>query len=172
MSCCFMKLPLKVLPLLSHLGGSPPVAPVLVELEEDEEPWHRTLAVGSPCPKSPKWPGWFTHVSVDSFPKGFIIIASSSHPAALPTVPLLSCVFCCSSAFCFGSCFPSSCCLLALFSLVSWISLGSLTPKKNHLRTQPSSYSRGPFYPVLVPRQKGAVPILADHKLAMVFPLS
>jgi len=50
--------------------------------------------------------------------------------------------------------------------------MGSLTPKKNHLRTQPSYCTCGPFYPVLVPRQKGAVPILADQKLAMAVPLS
>ena len=109
---------------------------------------------------------------VFSFAIIFPIIASPSHPVLLPTAPWLPWCCCCSSAFCLFACFPSPCCLLAIFSLAPWISLGSLTPKKKHLRTQPSYCTCGPFYPVLVPRQKGAVPILADQKLAMAVPLS
>ena len=144
-SCCsfmsfsLMALPLKALPLLSHLGGLPPVAPVLIGLEEDEDPNCRTLAARSSWPKSPKWPGWTMHVFVDSFITGFVIIASTSHPVSLPTAPWWPWCCFCSSASCFGSCFPTSCCLLATFSLALWISLGSLTPKKTIFAPNPAT---------------------------------
>ena len=76
---------------------------------------------------------------VFSFAIIFPIIASPSHPVLLPTAPWLPWCCCCSSAFCLFACFPSPCCLLAIFSLAPWISLGSLTPKNNIFAPNPAT---------------------------------